>query len=161
MALFLQQTHAKYGWMRTRRVYWLLPHCFASEASCFRNRRIWGGSLHPWHPLNDPFILSSVKNIIDSLPGTGTGGSYFDTSSESFPAVPFGNLDFNDGNCNTASGQIENYGDANQVTHFVSIFEMCFLYLFSYVAVMLNLLHDKGDWELEKNIILKDSECLF
>jgi len=47
--------------------------------------------------------------------GTGSGGSYFDTSSESFPAVPFGSPDFNDGNCYTSSGQIENYGDANQV----------------------------------------------
>ena len=47
--------------------------------------------------------------------GTGTGGSSFNANSESFPGVPYSNLDFNDANCHSKSGDIENYGDANQV----------------------------------------------
>ena len=47
--------------------------------------------------------------------GTGTGGSTCDTDSESFPSVPYSNYDFNDGNCNSASGNIENYNDPNEV----------------------------------------------
>nr|ANG56301.1 amylase [Eriocheir sinensis] len=48
--------------------------------------------------------------------GTGaTGGSSFDAGTESYPAVPYSAFDFNDGNCNSGSGDIENYGDANQV----------------------------------------------
>lgn len=47
--------------------------------------------------------------------GTGTGGTYFDANSESFPGVPYSSLDFNDGNCNSGSGNIENYQDTNQV----------------------------------------------
>ena len=45
----------------------------------------------------------------------GVGGSSFDSGSESYPAVPYSGFDFNDANCNTASGSIENYGDADQV----------------------------------------------
>uniref|UniRef100_A0A0P4W0X7 Alpha-amylase n=1 Tax=Scylla olivacea TaxID=85551 RepID=A0A0P4W0X7_SCYOL len=48
--------------------------------------------------------------------GTGaTGGSSFDAGSESYPAVPYSGFDFNDANCHTGSGNIENYGDAEQV----------------------------------------------
>jgi len=47
--------------------------------------------------------------------GTGTAGSSMDYDKESFPAVPYSHFDFNDNNCNTASGGIENYNDANQV----------------------------------------------
>jgi len=35
--------------------------------------------------------------------------------AQNYPAVPYSSLDFNDKNCATASGSIENYGDANQV----------------------------------------------
>lgn len=64
-------------------------------------------------------------------------GSPYDTGSKSYPAVPFGSggtclnirmhfnkrmaswcfsiIDFNDGVCSTASGNIENYNDVNQV----------------------------------------------
>lgn len=45
----------------------------------------------------------------------GTGGSSFDSGSESYPGVPYSAFDFNDGNCYTGSGSIEDYGDANQV----------------------------------------------
>jgi len=47
--------------------------------------------------------------------GTGTGGTYFDASSLDFPGVPYSAMDMNDGNCYTSSGNIENYGDKNQV----------------------------------------------
>ncbi|XP_076812739.1 alpha-amylase B-like [Clavelina lepadiformis] len=47
--------------------------------------------------------------------GTGTAGTYFDANTKDFPAVPYSAADFNDGNCYTSSGGIENYGDANQV----------------------------------------------
>merc|ERR1711981_1540426 len=46
--------------------------------------------------------------------GYGTGGSYFNANNEQFP-VPYSGLDFNDANCNSASGNIENYQDVNQV----------------------------------------------
>ncbi|KAF2367801.1 Glycosyl hydrolase family 13 catalytic domain [Trinorchestia longiramus] len=45
----------------------------------------------------------------------GVGGSSFDSGSESYPGVPYSSYDFNDANCNSASGSIENYQDANQV----------------------------------------------
>ena len=51
----------------------------------------------------------------DAGSGTGTAGSSYDTNSYDFPAVPYTGLDFNDGNCYTSSGGIENYGDPNQV----------------------------------------------
>ncbi|XP_042220626.1 alpha-amylase 1-like [Homarus americanus] len=48
--------------------------------------------------------------------GTGaTGGTSFDAGSESYPGVSYSGFDFNDANCHTASGNIENYGDAIQV----------------------------------------------
>jgi len=50
-----------------------------------------------------------------AVSGTGSGGTSFSASSKSFPGVPFGPNDFNDGKCRTASGNIENYADVNQV----------------------------------------------
>lgn len=54
-------------------------------------------------------------NVTKYHSGTGTAGSYFDANSLDF-SVPYSYYDFNDGNCYTASGNIENYGDANQVS---------------------------------------------
>lgn len=61
--------------------------------------------------------VDAVINHMCGVGGTGwgTGGSYFDAGAESFPEVPYSNLDMNDNNCHTSSGSIENYGDANQV----------------------------------------------
>lgn len=60
--------------------------------------------------------------IINHMCGNGMGagthsscGSYFNTGSRDFPAVPYSRLDFNDNKCKTGSGEIENYGDAYQV----------------------------------------------
>lgn len=47
--------------------------------------------------------------------GTGTGGTSFNANTESFPGVPYSSLDFNDANCHSKSGDIENYQDPNQV----------------------------------------------
>nr|XP_027210305.1 alpha-amylase A-like [Penaeus vannamei] len=48
--------------------------------------------------------------------GTGTtGGSLFDSSTQSYPGVPYTSADFNDPNCHTNSGNIENFQDAEQV----------------------------------------------
>nr|AWU67107.1 putative alpha-amylase [Crangon crangon] len=44
-----------------------------------------------------------------------TGDSYFDSGAESYPGVPYSAFDFNDANCHTASGSIEDYSDAEQV----------------------------------------------
>ncbi|MBW3919203.1 glycosidase, partial [Neisseria meningitidis] len=35
--------------------------------------------------------------------------------TKDFPSVPYSGWDFNDNKCKTASGEIENYGDAYQV----------------------------------------------
>ena len=42
--------------------------------------------------------------------GQGTGGSSFDGNSESYPAVPYSNLDFHQPYC-----EINNYGNVNEV----------------------------------------------
>ncbi|XP_051867127.1 pancreatic alpha-amylase-like isoform X2 [Pristis pectinata] len=42
-------------------------------------------------------------------------GTYFNAGAEDFPGVPYSSWDFNDGKCHTASGNIENYNDVNQV----------------------------------------------
>jgi len=48
--------------------------------------------------------------------GTGSDGSSFNADTKSFPGVPYGSGDFNGPNeCSTASGEIENYNDPNQV----------------------------------------------
>ncbi|ODM96628.1 Pancreatic alpha-amylase [Orchesella cincta] len=52
----------------------------------------------------------------NSVQGAGTDGSAFDASAKSYPAVPYGSADFNDGTtCPTHSGSIENYQDPIQV----------------------------------------------
>merc|ERR1712130_805688 len=65
-----------------------------------------------------------VRIFVDAIPnhmcggggsGHGTGGSYFDAGTLDFPGVPYSGMDMNDGNCYTSSGNIENYGDKNQV----------------------------------------------
>ena len=47
--------------------------------------------------------------------GKGTGGTSFNADMETFPGVPYSSLDFNDANCYSNSGDIENYQDPNQV----------------------------------------------
>ena len=45
----------------------------------------------------------------------GTAGSKFNISELTFDAVPYGPEDFNGASCQTASGDIEDYSDINQV----------------------------------------------
>ena len=59
--------------------------------------------------------VDAVINHMAAVSGTGSAGSSFNAGSKSFPAVPFGPNDFNDGKCKTSSGNIENYNDVNQV----------------------------------------------
>ncbi|KAK7944770.1 hypothetical protein WMY93_000498 [Mugilogobius chulae] len=63
-----------------------------------------------------------VDVVFNHMCGSGGGegthsscGSWFSATREDFPAVPYSSWDFNDSKCKTASGEIENYGDANQV----------------------------------------------
>lgn len=60
--------------------------------------------------------------VINHMCGAGGGqgthsscGSWFNANNKDFPSVPFSNQDFNDYKCKTGSGNIENYGDSNQV----------------------------------------------
>lgn len=48
-----------------------------------------------------------------------TCGSYFNTGTKEFSGVPYSSLDFNDNKCYTSNGEIQNYGDVNQVRYCV------------------------------------------
>jgi len=61
-----------------------------------------------------------LNNAFQTVSGIGSAGSYFDTSKWSFPAVPYSYDDFNDENCYSGNGGIENYHDVNQVIIIVS-----------------------------------------
>jgi alpha-amylase len=65
--------------------------------------------------------VDAVINHMSATSGVGTAGSQFNAGYKSFPGVPFGSPDFNDGQCKTSSGNIENYNDANQVRLVLSI----------------------------------------
>lgn len=58
-----------------------------------------------------------INHMTGRFSGYGTAGSYFDTDSLTFDGVPYSYLDFNgpSGNCPTASGNIEDYGNRIQV----------------------------------------------
>ncbi|XP_005103373.1 alpha-amylase [Aplysia californica] len=48
--------------------------------------------------------------------GSGTGGTHFDADTLSFPGVPYGSSDFNDGsNCHSGNGHINNYNNPEEV----------------------------------------------
>ncbi|XP_030351302.1 pancreatic alpha-amylase [Strigops habroptila] len=64
------------------------------------------------------YVDAVVNHMCGSGGGSGTHstcGSYFNAGERDFPAVPYSGWDFNDGKCQTASGEIENYGDMYQV----------------------------------------------
>ncbi|XP_027210307.2 pancreatic alpha-amylase 2a5 [Penaeus vannamei] len=63
------------------------------------------------------YVDAVINHMTGGWPlGTeATGGSSFDSGAQSYPGVPYSAFDFNDGNCNTGSGAIENYGDFYQV----------------------------------------------
>lgn len=59
--------------------------------------------------------VDAVINHMGAVSGVGSAGTPFNAGSKDFPGVPYSSLDFNDNKCKTASGNIENYGDVNQV----------------------------------------------
>ncbi|XP_029474378.1 pancreatic alpha-amylase-like [Rhinatrema bivittatum] len=64
------------------------------------------------------YVDAVINHMCGAAGGSGTHstcGSYFNTGSRDFPAVPYSHWDFNDGKCKTASGEIENYSDPYQV----------------------------------------------
>ena len=63
--------------------------------------------------------VDAVINHMSAVGGASTAGSPYSVGSQSYPDAGFSRNDFNDANCRTASGNIENYGDVNQV---ISIF---------------------------------------
>uniref|UniRef100_A0A8C6UJ36 Alpha-amylase n=1 Tax=Neogobius melanostomus TaxID=47308 RepID=A0A8C6UJ36_9GOBI len=58
-----------------------------------------------------------VDAVINHMCGTGGGeGTHSSCGNRKyFPSVPFNGWDFNDNKCRAGSGNIKNYGDANQV----------------------------------------------
>lgn len=59
--------------------------------------------------------VDAIINHMGASAGTGTAGSSYNAGNRDFPSVPFSRNDFNDNKCRSASGDIENYNDVNQV----------------------------------------------
>uniref|UniRef100_A0A672K0N3 alpha-amylase n=1 Tax=Sinocyclocheilus grahami TaxID=75366 RepID=A0A672K0N3_SINGR len=104
---------------------------------------------------NNVGVNINDKQIISHMCGAGGGagthsscGSYFDANKKDFPTVPYSNLDFNDGKCNTGSGNIENYQDINQVRNcrLVGLLDLALEkdYVRGKVASFMNKLIDMG-----------------
>ena len=73
------------------------------------------GSLGGVAPAEPPLPRVIVDAVINHMTGhgasgQGTGGSSFDGNSESYPAVPYSNLDFHQPYC-----EINNYGNVDEV----------------------------------------------
>lgn len=71
------------------------------------------------HPQVNIYVDAVINHMCGAGGGEGTHsscGSWFSATHKDFPSVPFSHWDFNDNKCKTGSGDIENYGDANQVT---------------------------------------------
>nr|WBB44926.1 alpha-amylase [Chrysogorgia stellata] len=70
---------------------------------------------------NDVGVRIYADAVINHMSGwwpTGTaatGGSSFDAGLEKYDGVPYSKLDFNDANCYSNSGGIDNWNDINQV----------------------------------------------
>lgn len=81
----------------------------------FKIKRMW------WNIVT-PQVNIYVDAVINHMCGAGGGegthsscGSWFSANKQDFPSVPYSSWDFNDNKCSTGSGNIENYGDPNQV----------------------------------------------
>lgn len=123
-----------------------------------------------------------VDVVINHMCGAGGGegkhsscGSYFNANKKDFPSVPYSNLDFNDGKCSTASGNIENYNDIYQVRdcRLVSLLDLALQknYVRGKVAEYLNKLIDLGVagfrvdackhmWPGDLNVVFSDMKNL-
>lgn len=78
--------------------------------------------MHLNKPASAPQVNIYVDAVINHMCGAGGGegthnscGNWFSANKEEFPTVPYTHWDFNDNKCRTGSGNIENYGDPNQV----------------------------------------------
>uniref|UniRef100_UPI00398F0C0F pancreatic alpha-amylase-like n=1 Tax=Pristiophorus japonicus TaxID=55135 RepID=UPI00398F0C0F len=92
-----------------------------------------------------------INHMCGASGGSGTHsscGSHFDAGAEDFPAVPYTSWDFNNGKCNSPSGNIENYNDINQVRNcrLVSLLDLALGkdYVRGKIAEYLNHLVDLG-----------------
>ncbi|XP_056379383.1 pancreatic alpha-amylase-like isoform X1 [Hyla sarda] len=96
-----------------------------------------------------------VDAVINHMCGSGVGkgnfstcGTYYNSNESSFPGVPYSHHDFNDKKCKTGSGDIENYGDADQVRdcRLVSLLDLALEkdYVRGKIADYLNKLIDIG-----------------
>uniref|UniRef100_A0A671REX6 alpha-amylase n=1 Tax=Sinocyclocheilus anshuiensis TaxID=1608454 RepID=A0A671REX6_9TELE len=101
---------------------------------------------------NNVGVNINDKQIINHMCGAGGGagthsscGSYFDANKKDFPTVPYSNLDFNDGKCNTGSGNTENYQDIKNC-HLVGLLDLALEkdYVRGKVASFMNKLIDMG-----------------
>ncbi|NXX60268.1 AMYP amylase, partial [Scopus umbretta] len=97
------------------------------------------------------YVDAVVNHMCGAAGGSGTHstcGSYFNAGNKDFPAVPYSGWDFNDGKCQTRSGEIENYGDMYQVRdcRLVSLLDLALEkdYVRSKVAEYMNHLIDLG-----------------
>nr|XP_021410410.1 pancreatic alpha-amylase [Lonchura striata domestica] len=64
------------------------------------------------------YVDAVINHMCGANAGAGdhaTCGSYFNSKTEDFPAVPYSSWDFNDQKCKSRSGNIENYHDISQV----------------------------------------------
>jgi alpha-amylase len=58
--------------------------------------------------------VDAIINHMSAACCESSGGTSFNTGQLSYAGI-FSRSDFNDGKCKTGSGNIENYGDVNQV----------------------------------------------
>uniref|UniRef100_A0A8D2IU12 Alpha-amylase n=2 Tax=Varanus komodoensis TaxID=61221 RepID=A0A8D2IU12_VARKO len=97
------------------------------------------------------YVDAVINHMCGAAAGSGTHstcGSYFNSGTRDFPAVPYSSWDFNDGKCRTPSGEIENYDDPYQVRdcRLVSLLDLALEkdYVRSKVAEYMNHLIDIG-----------------
>ncbi|XP_061694235.1 alpha-amylase-like [Syngnathoides biaculeatus] len=97
------------------------------------------------------YVDAVINHMCGSAGGEGNHsscGTWFSASTKNFPDVPYSSWDFNDHKCRTSSGEIENYGDANQVRdcRLVGLLDLALEknYVRDKVAEFMNALIDMG-----------------
>uniref|UniRef100_A0A8C7KWP6 Alpha-amylase n=1 Tax=Oncorhynchus kisutch TaxID=8019 RepID=A0A8C7KWP6_ONCKI len=97
------------------------------------------------------YVDAVINHMCAAGGGEGTHstcGTYFSAKNMNFPSIPFSSFDFNEGKCKSASGDIENYNDINQVRdcRLVSLLDLALEknYVREKVADYMNKLIDMG-----------------
>uniref|UniRef100_A0A8C8J781 Alpha-amylase n=1 Tax=Oncorhynchus tshawytscha TaxID=74940 RepID=A0A8C8J781_ONCTS len=97
------------------------------------------------------YVDAVINHMCAAGGGEGTHstcGTYFSAKKMDFPSIPFSGFDFNEGKCKSASGDIENYNDINQVRdcRLVSLLDLALEknYVREKVADYMNKLIDMG-----------------